>query len=78
MAWWFLARYPGRCSGCGKPISAGDTIAKSNDQIFGECCQDEEMEVREEGEGRHESEIPILRPGEVICDRCRIVRPCFC
>jgi hypothetical protein len=74
---WFSAKYPGLCSGCKMPIAAGDLITKSNQQYYGECCEEELAEEKEEEVPSDEPFQP-LRAGETICPSCHLVRPCFC
>jgi hypothetical protein len=74
MALWFTAQYHGRCVGCGSKVEPGDLITKHNHEVFGECCSED---IKEE-EQLDDGEPNTLRAGETICDRCRLVRPCFC
>jgi uncharacterized metal-binding protein YceD (DUF177 family) len=72
---YFEAKYAGRCAGCHEPFEMGERITITNSFTYGECCKEDLQE------GIFDNVQPTFQPlraGETICDRCRIVKPCFC
>lgn len=61
----FRAMYPGTCPGCGNHFAAGDFIESRYDLIghYHPTCPDSPA---------------MLRPGDVVCTTCFLVKPCEC
>lgn len=65
----FQARFEGRCDDCREPITVGEWIAhKPNGTYAHEVCPETPEDL---------SRLD-LQPGEVVCARCFIVKPCGC
>jgi hypothetical protein len=60
----FEARYAGRCGNCGEAIAAGDSVRFEEDVVVHDICDT--------------SDPAGLRPGEVVCESCWLVKPCGC
>ena len=68
----FEAQYPGICDECLERIKVGDLIEKADKPMLGTMGF----------QYRHEI-CPVdpdtgLRPDEVVCEDCWLVKPCYC
>lgn len=63
----FQARFEGRCDDCREPIVRGEWIVSKGDGrgYAHEVCPET-------------PDFLDLRPGEVVCTTCNIVKPCPC
>ncbi|GLU91319.1 hypothetical protein [Agromyces sp. NBRC 114283] len=67
----FPANFPGRCTACGESIEPGDLIRSEGGRYVHEDCERAALP----GAALDPTE---LRPGEVVCDVCFLVKPCEC
>lgn len=58
----FVARYPGRCDGCGERIHAGDEVKYDDQDVIHADCDES---------------TTVERPA-VICPSCWLSKPCGC
>lgn len=65
----FEAQYAGRCGDCGEGIAPGQLIERRHDGSAADTF------VHQVCDGPAELG---LRKGEVVCDRCFLVKPCEC
>jgi hypothetical protein len=64
----FMAKYEGQCDDCREAIAIGDVIEqKPNGRYVHEVCPEAPPDYDFE-----------LKPGEVVCDVCFLVKPCSC
>lgn len=62
----FQAKYQGRCDDCREPIERGEWIEqKPSGAYVHEVCPEA-------------PDVLDLRPGEVVCSSCFMIKPCPC
>lgn len=61
----FMAKYPGKCGGCGERFETGRMVGYLEDTLVTEDCH-----------GR--AEVAAMSPGEVAVARKSMCSKCFC
>lgn len=63
----FEAKYHGRCADCGEHIAPGDRVRYDDDRLVHDNC-----------EASATPDPTVLRPDEIVCESCWLVKPCGC
>lgn len=66
----FQARYESRCADCGETIHVGDVIESRDDEV--------DFWARYAHVDCDPSDPITLKPTEVVCGDCWLVKPCEC
>lgn len=70
----FVAKFHSRCSRCGNSIYPGQEAEYEDGEVMHDQCDPEGSTLR----AQREADPVSLRPGEVVCEVCFVIKPCLC